>query len=134
MKSNRSPLPHLPRSVGHEIRREALEEYRKEQPKSPCCEQTREEIENYYRHAPVGSAAAVRHTQHGFLRYDITDIEGRNPQRGRVYIRDHGAFYMEHGKNCYHPKGKTSLVVPTDAVIAWAKEQGDGSDGIRRLP
>ncbi|MCK9552771.1 hypothetical protein [Aquamicrobium sp.] len=44
------------------------------------------------------------------------DIEGGN--RGRVYVSNAGAFYMKHGKNCFHPKGLTRLVVPTDEVLA----------------
>ena len=105
----------------------AVEEYRRQQPKSPCYEQTREEIENYYRHAPVGSPAAVRDTRYGFLCYEIVEIEGG--RRGRIFTRDHGSFYMKHGRNCYHPKGQTSLVVPTEAVVAWAKEHPSGEMG-----
>jgi hypothetical protein len=120
---NRKPygLPRLGRPVSPEIR-EAIAEHRRQQPKSPCYEQTPEEIENYYRHMPEGSPAAVRHTQGGMLRYDIADIEGRKPRSGRIYIRGHGAFYMKSGANCFAPTGQTSLVVPTEAVIAWANE------------
>jgi hypothetical protein len=71
----------------------------------------------------------VRHPQYGVLQYDIADIEGVNPKRGRVYVRTAGAFYMKHGKNCWHPKGQTDLVVPTDAVVAWAKEHPHGATG-----
>jgi len=97
-----------------------------EGPFSPCIDQTKAEIEAYYRNAPIGAAAIVRHTQGHLLQYVVTEIEARNPKRGRVYIRGAGAFYMKSGANCFHPKGQTTLVVPTDAVLAWAKEHPRG--------
>jgi hypothetical protein len=70
-----------------EILEAAREDHRK-LPKSPCYEQTREEIENYYRHEPVGARAAVRHTQYGILCYDIVEIERRNsPKRQHTRSR-----------------------------------------------
>ena len=36
---------------------------------------------------------------------------------------------MKHAKNCRHPKGQTDIVVPTDAVVAWAKEHPCGATG-----
>jgi hypothetical protein len=107
---------------------EAREEYRKRHPipVSPCVDQTKADVEVYYRTAPVGAVAVVRHTQGGLLHYIVTEIEDRDPKRGRVYIRNAGAFYMKSGANCFHPKGQTSLVVPTNAVLAWAKEHPRG--------
>lgn len=96
-------------------------------PVSPCIDQTEQDIEAYYRHAKIGQTAVVRHTQGHMLRYVISEIEGGN--RGRVYVRNAGAFYMKHGKNCFHPKGQTTLVVPTDEVLAWAKEHPQGEFG-----
>jgi hypothetical protein len=110
-------------------RRDELKEALRNSPRSPCVAQTPADIEAYYRNAKIGDPAAVRHTQYGLLQYDITDIEGVNSQRGRVYVRAAGAFYMKHGKNCWHPKGQTDLVVPTDAVVAWAKEHPRGATG-----
>jgi hypothetical protein len=79
--------------------------------------------------AQIGDRAVVRQTHSGMLRYDITAIEDVNPKRGRVYVRPHGAFYMKHGKNCRHPTGQTTLVVPTDAVLAWALDHPQGAFG-----
>lgn len=96
---------------------------------SPCIDQTEQDIEAYYRHAEVGQVAVVRHTQGGVLQYRVYEIEGTNPSRGRVSVRQAGAFYMKHGRNCFHPKGQTTLVVPTAAVLAWAKEHPQGDLG-----
>lgn len=79
------------------------------------------EIERYYRTAPVGAAAVVKQTQGGILLFHLAEIELRKPELGRVYIRGHGAFYMKHGKNCFHPKGQTTLVPPDEATLAWAR-------------
>lgn len=93
---------------------------------SPCVDQTKGDIEAYYRATPVGAVAVVRHTQGHLLQYDVTEIEGRNAKIGRVYIRNAGAFHMKSGVNCFHPKGQTTLVVPTEAVLAWVKEHPRG--------
>ncbi len=63
------------------------------------------------------------------LRYDIMEIESVNQKLGRVYVRTYGAFYMKHGKNCWEPKGQTTLVVPTETVVAWALEHPHGGFG-----
>lgn len=98
-------------------------------PLSPCVDQSESDIEAYYRIAEVGQKAVVRHTQGHMLQYVLSEIEGRNPQRGRIYIRNSGAFYMRSGKNCFHPKGQTTLVVPTDEVLAWASVHPRGEFG-----
>lgn len=53
--------------------------------------------------------------------FSVTEIEGRKPELGRVYIQGHGAFYVKHGRNCFHPKGQTTLVLPDEATLAWAR-------------
>jgi hypothetical protein len=106
-----------------------MKEARRNTPRSPCVDQTPAEIEAYYRNAPIGAPAAVRQTHGRMLRYDVTDIERVNPKLGRLYVRVHGAFYMKHGKNCWEPKGQTTLVVPTEAVVAWALEHPHGAFG-----
>jgi hypothetical protein len=93
---------------------------------SPCAEQTEDEIAGYYRNAKVGDVAVVRQTQGHMLVYAVTEVEGLNPSRGRTYIKQHGAFYMKSGKNCFHPKGQTTLVVPTEEVLKWAAEHPRG--------
>lgn len=95
-------------------------------PLSPCVDQTVTEIAKYYRGAEIGSAAVVRHTQGGWLRYDLTVIDERKPRFGRVYVTNGGAFYMKSGANCYHPKGQTTLVVPTKEVLAWIEAHPKG--------
>lgn len=101
------------------------------EPLSPCIEQTQADIEAYYRGTPEGEVAVVRRSQGHLLEYVVAEIEGRNPKRGRVYIRGHGAFYMKSGKNCFHPTGQTTLVVPTEAVLTWAREHPRGELDVR---
>lgn len=93
---------------------------------SPCAYQTEGDIEAYYRNIEEGAVAVVRQTQHYSLRYFVTRVSGTKPSLGRVYVDQHGAFYMKHGKNCFHPKGQTTLVVPTEAVLQWAAEHPRG--------
>ena len=62
------------------------------------------------------------------LRYEIMHIDGVNPQRRKIYLRL-GAFFMKSGKKYSAPTGKTTLVVPTDAVVAWANEHPRGAVG-----
>lgn len=96
---------------------------------SPCVDQTEEEIGACYRAAKEGDKAVVRQTQGHMLIYKVTEIEGINPSRGRVYVKQFGAFYSKHGKNCFHPKGQTSLVVPTAEVLSWAQQHPHGEFG-----
>jgi|TARA_R100000687_G_C6391455_1_gene137460 hypothetical protein len=96
---------------------------------SPCIDQTEEEIAAYYRTAKEKDKAIVRQTQGHMLIYKVAEIEGINPSRGRVYVRQFGAFYSKHGKNCFHPKGQTSLVVPTAEVLSWAEQHPRGEFG-----
>jgi hypothetical protein len=60
----------------------------------------------------------------------ITEIEGRNPRTGRVYVKGFGAFYMKSGKNCFHPKGQTTVVLPTEPVRQWAAANPSGKSFI----
>lgn len=129
LNPKKSALPTFPPlSKSQRQLREAVEDRRKENPLplSPCVEQTKKDIEAYYRKANVGDVAVVRHTQGGLLRYVVTDVEGPNPKRGRIDIRGAGAFYMKSGANCFHPKGQTTLVMPTDVVLAWAAKRPNG--------
>ncbi|KRB50699.1 hypothetical protein ASE04_12245 [Rhizobium sp. Root708] len=96
---------------------------------SPCALQTQADIETYYRNAETGSIAVVRQTQHHMLGYSVTEIDGTNPKKGRTYIKQFGAFYMKSGKNCFHPKGQRTLVVPTPEVLAWADKHPRGEFG-----
>jgi hypothetical protein len=124
--SSSVPLRPFPTS---KQRRPELTEALQNAPGSPCIDQTQADIEAYYRKAQIGTRAAVRQTHGGVLRYDLTEIDGTNPKLGRLYVRAHGAFYMKHGKNCWHPTGQTRLVVPNDAVVAWALEHPTGALG-----
>ena len=96
---------------------------------SPCVDQTEEEIAAYYSTAKEKDKAVVRQTQGHMLIYKVSEIEGINPSRGRVYVRQFGAFYSKHGKNCFHPKGQTSLVVPTAEVLSWTEQHPHGEFG-----
>lgn len=60
----------------------------------------------------------VRHTQYHTLRYESAVITGLG--KGRVYT-DHGSFYFS-GKNCFHPKGQTRLVLATSETLLAAEQ------------
>lgn len=94
--------------------------------KSPCVNQTEAEIATYYGSANVGDEAMVRQTQGHVLYYTLAKITGFKPERGRVYVDNFGAFYTKHGRNCFHPKGQTTLVVPTPEIRAWMKANPTG--------
>lgn len=126
-------LPPMPEPTPAEREARArIEEYRKAHPTplSPCVDQTADDIAGYYRNAEIGAVAVVRHTQGGLLRYDLATIDGKKPKSGRVYVNPGGAFYMKSGANCFHPKGQTSLVVPTREVLAWIGSYPRGSSGV----
>jgi hypothetical protein len=112
--------------------REALDEMRERDPRplSPCAGQTEEERKAYYQRAPIGSAAVVRRLQSQVLYYFCTEIESRSPSTGRVYLRNAGSFFMKSGKNCFEPTGQKRLVNPTEAVLAWARENPRGKSGM----
>jgi hypothetical protein len=112
-----------------EYLRNALKDVRR----TPCAYQTDEEIEQYYRNSPIGSPAIIRHTQWRILKYEVSTIEGR--RHGRVYVPSKlggSSFYIRSkagaGANTYEPKGQSSLVIPTDAVLAFANATPSGID------
>ena len=96
--------------------------------KSPCADQTAEEIEAYYCNAEVGSRAAVRDTRWNLLQYTILPITGIDPLRGTAHVA-YGALNRKDGKKHTDYTGKVSLVVPTYTVIAWAREHPQGERG-----
>lgn len=98
---------------------------------SPCVDQTYDEIAAYYRAVEVGSPAIVRRTHGGLLRYDLSEVTGTKPRCGRVYVKNFGAFYAKSGRNCFHPKGQTSLVVPTEEVRDWLRKHPGGEMNVR---
>lgn len=80
-----------------------------------------------YRNVQPGDKAAIRCTQGSILSYRIDTITDTNPKCGRVYIEQGDAwggraYYAKNGKSCMSPNGQVNLVVPTDEVITWIKE------------
>lgn len=95
-------------------------------PKSPCADQTEEEVEGWLReNVAVGAEVAIRQTQGGLLRYQrgriVRVAKGRfevaAERRDGTYSESGETFYSS-GKNCWHPKGQTRLVIPSPAVVA----------------
>lgn len=121
------PLPRL-RPISDDVRK-ALDEHRRNMPLSPCADQTEQDIERYYRNEPEGSPAAVRTTYGGILTYDLTTFTLRRTKTGRINVEGHGDFFMKSGKNCWEPTGQKRLVVPTEEVVAWAREHPRGEMG-----
>ncbi|MDQ6768631.1 MAG: hypothetical protein M3Z54_01415 [Gemmatimonadota bacterium] len=95
-------------------------------PNSPCAEQTPEDIERWLREEiKVGSEVVIRETQGGLLQY----MRGRVVRVGKAMLEvvrqrrdgsyDHtGESFNYSGRNRWHPKGQTQLVMPTPEVLA----------------
>ncbi|TPK78232.1 hypothetical protein FJ548_25095 [Mesorhizobium sp. B2-4-17] len=109
--------------------KKALDEHRRNQPLSPCVDQTEQDIERYYRNEAEGSLAAVRTTYGGILTYNLTTFTLRRTKTGRINVEGHGDFFMKSGKYCWEPTGQKRLVVPTEEVVAWATEHPRGETG-----
>lgn len=99
-----------------------------ERPGDPSADQTPDQVAQHYRNAKEGETAVIRETYANRLWFVVTTITGTNPKAGRLYLADapksgHGgrAFYAKSGKNCFSPKGQSSLVIPTEAVLEHAK-------------
>jgi hypothetical protein len=124
-------LPRLPKVPQETI--DAMHEYRMKNPRPllPCVDQTEDDVAAYYRAAEVGAEAVVRQGYGGMTTYYPGKVTGKNARAGRVYVDcRHGggaAFYMKHGRNCFHPKGQTDLVVPTAEIAAWIEKHPHGS-------
>ena len=107
-----------------------LAEWRKSRPLSPCIDQTKKDIEKYYRAAPIGALAAIRRTHGGVLQYTLAEITDRITKTGKIDVKNFGCFYMKSGSYCLYPTGQTNLVVPTDEVKAWVAEHPRGKFGV----
>jgi hypothetical protein len=93
--------------------------------KVPCFGQSAEEIESWLRaNVKIDVSVAIRNTQAGLLYYVPAKVV--RLARGRFEIQPEemyglgtgGNTFYYSGKNCWHPKGQTRLVIPTDAVRA----------------
>lgn len=73
--------------------------------------------------------AVVRRTHGGLLIYQLTRFDLRRTRSGRIHVEGVGDFYMKSGKNCWEPTGQTRLVVPTDDVVAWERDNPGGQIG-----
>lgn len=93
--------------------------------RAPCFGQSSEDIESWLRaHIQVGAHVAIRNTQGGLLHYIPATVVrlGRGrfevlPEMNHSLGTGGNSFYYS-GKNCWHPKGQTRLVIPTDEVRA----------------
>jgi hypothetical protein len=95
-------------------------------PNAPCADQTPDDIERWLReNATVGSEVAIRETQGGLLKY----MRGRVVRLGKNMLEivrqrrdgsyDHSAESFNYsGRNRWHPKGQTRLVMPTAGVLS----------------
>ena len=98
--------------------------------KLPCDGQTREEIEAWIReNETIGLQVVIRSCYGGFYNYKLAEIE-RIGKRGQITLNKAGdsgggANFYRSGKNCFHPKGQTKLVMPTEASLAACKIKTD---------
>ncbi|MBM7112121.1 hypothetical protein [Archangium primigenium] len=97
---------------------------------SPCFDQTKEQIETWLRvNVKMGTEVAVRETQGHILRYTIASVNYLG--KGRFGLGSFGSFYY-NGKNCFHPKGQTCLVMPTNAVREFIQRHPQGAFSLAR--
>lgn len=85
----------------------------------PCADQSANDIESYYRSVKPGSEVAIRETHGGILRYYLSTVDKLN--RGRIYPLGHQSFFAKSGSMCRAPHGQSNLVIPSDAVKAYAE-------------
>lgn len=106
--------------------------------KPPCHGQTAEEVAAWLKaNVAVGVTVVVRNTQGGFLHYAKGEVVRLGKGRFEVRIdpdhegglSDAGVSYYYSGKNCFHPKGKTRLVIPSPAVLQACGRPGDLGPG-----
>ena len=94
-------------------------------PNAPCADQTPDDIERWLQeNVKVGSEVVIRETQGGMLKY----MRGRVVRLGKGMVEvmrqrrdgsfDHSAESFNYaGRNRWHPKGQTRLVMPTANVL-----------------
>ena len=83
-------------------------------PERPCSDQNEQDTLQYMKaKASHGLIVVVRTTQGGVLEYRLDEIT--TVTKGRIYLHS-DTFYFT-GKNCFHPKGQTHLLIPTDKVL-----------------
>jgi hypothetical protein len=99
---------------------------------APCHGQTEESVKDWLRsNVHIGCAVAIRNTPAGFLQYVPATVVRMG--RGRFEVAPLNSFTLSSagntfyysGKNCWHPKGQTRLVIPTPEVIAAYGNPGD---------
>jgi hypothetical protein len=98
----------------------------------PSRGQTAEEIERYYRNVKIGDLAAIRSRQYGRLEIKVTTVSNINPEIGRIHLNDDAvwggvAYSVESGKSYYASSGQSSLIIPDEKVMAWAKANPRGA-------
>jgi hypothetical protein len=98
----------------------------------PSHGQTAEEIERYYRNVKIGDLAAIRSSQHARLEIKITTVSNTNPKVGSIHLNDAAvwggaAYSVESGKSFYASSGQSSLIIPNEKVLAWAKANPRGA-------
>jgi hypothetical protein len=79
-------------------------------------------LERYLRQCSVGDAVVIRAGSGQSVTYTLAKIA--DVKAGRVYTDRPGqgasqgvAFYMTSGRNCFHPRGQTRLLEPTEGNI-----------------
>lgn len=93
--------------------------------KPPCCGQTPEQVKEWLvANVQIGTVVAVRSNQGGLLHYNPATVvrlgKGRfDIEQEKSYgLGTGGNSFYYSGKNCWSPKGRTRLVIPTSEVEA----------------
>ncbi len=98
-----------------------------ENPLPPCHGQTAKDVKNWLlSNVGIGTVVAIRNTQGWILQYIPAKVvrlgKGRfevEPLQNSCFsVGEGGNTFYYSGKNCWHPKGQTRLVIPSPAVEA----------------
>lgn len=94
-------------------------------PQTPCHGQTADEVKAWLQaNVCIGATVVIRHTQAGFLQYTTATVTRIGRGRfevdtlGPANLSTAGLTFYFSGKNCWSPKGKTCIVIPSKTVLA----------------
>lgn len=94
-------------------------------PLPPCYGQTEAIIKAWMKeNVRIGTEIVVRNSQGDFLQYARAKVVRIGKARfevntlGRGNVSGAGLTFYYSGKNCWSPKGRTRLVIPTPEVLA----------------
>ena len=87
----------------------------------PCKDQSSDNIYVWAQRLSVGDQVALKTTSsHLYVEYKLGEVEALTDNGRRVMVKGVGTFWRTKkaiGKNCFHPKGQLTMIMPTSSVI-----------------